>query len=232
MTRRLCKTIDNYSYICYENDTISNSLADYGYWENKLIQYTEKYLTDNSVILDIGANIGTWSIPLAIKNRKIYSFEPFDSSFYALCGNIFINKKENNIYPRQCALTDNVNKNTTLMLPELVNIGGCKLIETDLNTENKYSLATIDSFSFDTVDLIKLDVEGHELNVLKGGVNTIARCKPVIMFECWAPDSIHWNNIPNTGGELMEYIESIGYKINKINIDGNDNYQATPLSIP
>jgi len=194
-----------------------------------LIKYTEKYLTDDSVILDIGANIGTWSIPLAVKNRKIYSFEPFDSSFYALCGNIFINKKEN-IYPRQCALTDNVNRKTTLMLPELVNIGGCKLIETDLNTENNYSLATIDSFSFDKVDLIKLDVEGHELNVLKGGVNTIARCKPVIMFECWAADSIHWKNIPNTGTELMEYIESIGYKINKINIDGNDNYEAIPLS--
>ena len=92
-TRRICKTIDNYLYGCYNNDTISNCLSAYGYWENNLIKYTEKYLTDDSIILDIGANIGTWSIPLAVKNRKIQSFEPFDSSFYALCGNIFLNNK-------------------------------------------------------------------------------------------------------------------------------------------
>ena len=71
-SRRVCKSIDNYSYLCYDDDTISNSLATYGYWENDLIKYVEKYLNDNSIILDIGANIGTWSIPLAIKNRKIY----------------------------------------------------------------------------------------------------------------------------------------------------------------
>jgi len=230
-TRRICKTIDNYLYGCYNNDTISNCLSTYGYWENNLIKYTEKYLKDDSIILDIGANIGTWSIPLAIQNRKIYSFEPFDSSFYALCGNIFLNNKEKYIYPRHCALTDDVSKNTTMMLPELVNIGGCKLIETTTQKENRYSLATVDSFHFDKIDLIKMDVEGHELNVLKGAINTINKCKPIIMFECWANDSAHWKNIPNTGIELMEYIRSIGYTINKINIDGNDNYEAIPNSI-
>lgn len=226
--RRICKTIDNYLYGCYNDDTISNSLSSYGYWENNLIKYTQKYLKDDSIILDIGANIGTWSIPLAIENRKIYSFEPFDSSFYALCGNIFLNNKENHIYPRHCALTDDVSKNTTMMLPELVNIGGCKLIETTTQKKNRYSLQTLDSFHFDKIDLIKMDVEGHELNVLKGAINTINKCKPVIMFECWANDSTHWKNIPNTGIELMEYIRSIGYTINKINIDGNDNYEAIP----
>lgn len=227
--RRICKTIDNYLYVCYKDDTISNCLSKYGYWENNLIKYIQKYLKDDSIILDIGANIGTWSIPLAIGNRKIYSFEPFDSSFYALCGNIFLNNKEKNIYPRQCALTDNVSRKTTMMLPELVNVGGCKLIETITHKENRYSLETLDSFHFDKIDFIKMDVEGHELNVLKGAINTINKCKPVIMFECWENDSIHWENIPNTGIELMEYIISIGYTINKINIDGNDNYEAIPI---
>ena len=76
---------------------------------------------------------------------------------------------------------------------------------------------------------MKIDVEGHELNVLKGGEQTIMKCKPVIMFECWANDSIHWNSIPNTGVELMDYIKSLGYNINKVNIDGNDNYEAIPI---
>jgi len=229
-SRRVCKSIDNYSYLCYDDDTISNSLATYGYWENNLIKYVEKYLTDDSIILDIGANIGTWSIPLAIKNRKIYSFEPFDSSYYALCGNIFLNNKESIIYPRHCAITDNINMKTKIQLSESINIGGCKLIETNNSEQkNKYILETLDSFQFDKIDLIKIDVEGHELNVLKSGKETILKYKPVIFFECWDNESTHWNDIPNTSLELMNYIKSLGYQINKIDIDGNDNYEALPI---
>jgi len=230
LSRRVCKSIDNYAYLCYDNDTISNSLANYGYWENNLIKYAEKYLNDDSIILDIGANIGTWSIPLAVKNRKIYSFEPYDSSYYALCGNIFLNNKELIIYPRHCAITNNINMKTTIHLSESINIGGCKLIETNNSEQkNKYTLATLDSFQFDKIDLIKIDVEGHELNVLKSGEQTILKYKPVILFECWDNESKHWNGIENTGIELMNYINLLGYKINKIYIDGNDNYEALPI---
>jgi FkbM family methyltransferase len=227
---RICKSIDNYTYLCYVNDTISNSLSRYGYWENNLIKYAEQYLKDDSIILDIGANIGTWSMPLAIKNRKVHSFEPYDSSFYALCGNIFLNDKSKHIFPNRMALIDDANKKTTMFLPEDVNIGGCKLIETtDDTTSHQYELATLDSLQFEHVDFIKLDVEGQELNVLKGGVQTINKFKPVIFFECWSVDSCHWNNIPNTCNELMEYVKSLGYTVNKINIDGNDNYEAIPI---
>lgn len=227
--KRICKSIDGYSYMCYNNDTISNYLATYGYWETNLIKYAEKYLNDYSVILDIGANIGTWSIPLAIKNRKIYSFEPYDSSFYALCGNIFINNKEKLIYPYHMALIDDSNKKTTMLLPELINIGGCKLIETiECDAKQRYKLETVDSLNFEKIDFIKLDVEGQELNVLKGAVHTILKYKPIIFFECWAINSGHWQNIPNTHNELMEYIKSLNYTIYKVNIDGNDNYEAIP----
>ena len=226
---KICKSIDNYFYLCYDNDTISNSLENYGYWENELIKYSEQYLNDDSIILDIGANIGTWSIPLAIKNRKIYSFEPFDSSYYALCGNIFLNNKESIIFPHQCAITDNINMKSQLFISETVNIGGCKLIEINSNKINNYSLRTIDSFNFDKIDLIKIDVEGHELNALKSAQETILKYKPVILFECWDIDSTHWNGILNTHIELMNFIKLLGYQINKIEIDGNDNYEAIPI---
>ena len=231
--RTICKSIDNYSYLCYKGDTISNSLLNYGYWENNLIKYAETFLNDNSIILDIGANIGTWSIPLAIKNRTVHSFEPYDSSFYSLCGNIFINNKEHNIYPHHSALIDDINKKTTMYLPEKANMGGCKLIETkddDNNTNlHRYKLLTLDSLKLEKLDFIKLDVEGQELNVIKGGVKTIMKNKPVIFFECWDINSHHWDKIPNTRYELMDYVKSLGYTINKVNIDGNDNYEAIPI---
>jgi FkbM family methyltransferase len=229
--RTICKSIDHYTYLCYKNDTISNSLHQYGYWENNLIKHAEKYLNDESIILDIGANIGTWSIPLAIKKRTIHSFEPYDSSFYSLCGNIFVNNKEHIIYPYHAALIDDINKKTTMYLSETVNMGGCKLIETNNNDSKvqRYKLLTLDSLKLEKVDFIKLDVEGQELNVIKGGRETIMKNKPVIFFECWAIDSPHWDKITNTHYELMDYMKSLGYTINKVNIDGNDNYEAIPI---
>lgn len=227
--RRVVKSIDNYTYLCYPNDTISNSLSHEGYWENNLIKYAETYLKDDSIILDIGANIGTWSIPLAIKQRKIFAFEPYDPSFNALCGNIFINEKEAHVYARQCALTDDVSAPKNLTLPEICNQGGCKLMDTSVVVEKRYEMRTIDSFEFKKVDFIKLDVEGHELNVIRGGVETISRCKPVIFFECWDCSSTHWDGIPNTHHELMAYVELLGYVVKKVNIDGCDNYEAIPI---
>jgi FkbM family methyltransferase len=222
---RICRSIDSYSYLCYENDTISNSLSRYGIWEHDLIRRAQTYLHSDSVILDIGANIGTWSIPLAIHHRKVYAFEPYDSSFYALCGNIFMNQKSN-IFPYHMALLDDPTKKTKLFLPEKINIGGCKLIETSETIPHRYTLATLDSLQFDRVDLIKLDVEGQELNVLKGGIQTITQFKPIIFFECWNINSPHWNHIPNTYHELMEFITSLGYTIHPLE---DDNYEAIPL---
>ena len=91
-------------------------------------------------------------------------------------------------------------------------------------------MITLDSLKLEKVNFIKIDVEGQELNVIKGGVKTITKNKPIIFFECWDINSHHWNNIPNTHNELMEYIKSLGYTINKINIDGNDNYEAIPIN--
>ena len=70
---------------------------------------------------------------------------------------------------------------------------------------------------------------GQELNVLKGSVQTITKCKPVIFFECWSMGSHHLTNTPNTCNELMDYVKSLGYTVHKINIDGNDNYKAIPI---
>jgi FkbM family methyltransferase len=219
-------SLDGYQYLCYENDTISNALRDYGEWDNGLIQHAEMFLREDSVILDIGANIGTWTIPLAIKNRKIFSFEPMESSFYALCGNIFLNQKEKHIVVHRCALTDNVEQALTMTTAETINMGGSRLSPTQ--NGQSCTLATLDSLTLPPIDFIKLDVEGHEINVLRGGIQTILRDQPIIFFECWDVHSEHWKGIPNTAHELMAFIRSLGYTIQSLGC--GDNYKASPLS--
>lgn len=66
----------------------------------------------------------------------------------------------------------------------------------------------LDQFHFDTVDLLKIDVEGHELLVLKGAVTTIEKCSPVIIIE--ENDSAEkWGK---EGGAIL-FLQKMNYKI-------------------
>lgn len=46
------------------------------------------------------------------------------------------------------------------------------------------NVKTLDSFNFENINFIKLDAEDKELEILKGGINTITKCHPVILFKC------------------------------------------------
>lgn len=215
-----CITSDenrNVNFLCYGNDCISNSLFLFKQWENDLMSIAEKYLKDDSVIFDVGANIGTWSIGLAKGNRKIYSFEPLYTSFLALCGNVFINKLENSINVFNYALTDDVTQKYTMKY-DTGNVGYCMLQNTD---ESTVSLLTLDSLKLNKLDFMKVDVEGHEINVLKGGTDTIQKFRPVIMFECWNHESF-----TEKKQLLFEYITNVlNYNITHIR---ENDYIALP----
>jgi FkbM family methyltransferase len=182
-------------------------------------------LTDDSVILDIGANIGVWTINLARQNRQVHCFEPFFPSYLALCGNIFLNKVENNVLVYNCALTNTTDKKLYISNNEANNIGGVMLVEHPEGAE--INLKTIDSLNLQRLDFIKVDVEGHEYNVLKGGEETIKKYKPVIFFECWTKESfIEQKNI------LFDFIIGLGYNIKSLAIDGEhylDDFVAEPI---
>ena len=68
----------------------------------------------------------------------------------------------------------------------------------------------LDEYNFENVDYIKVDVEGHELDVLQGGVKTIKRCKPLIVIE-----QNHITEEYEKGGKFdaLEFLQSIGYEV-------------------
>ena len=68
----------------------------------------------------------------------------------------------------------------------------------------------LDNFNFENVDYIKIDVEGHELNVLKGGIETLQRCRPVVVIE-----QNHITEDYNKGKKFdaLHYLRSLGYEV-------------------
>jgi len=140
-------------------------------------------LKKQKVIFDVGANIGLFSLWASKNNQesRIYSFEPNPDTYSRLERNIRLNYFDN-ISPHQLAVTSKTG---------LSNFKKCQntWVSTITNTENtdtvKVNTVPIDDFvkenSINSIDLIKIDVEGSEFNVLKGSINTLKIIERIIL---------------------------------------------------
>jgi FkbM family methyltransferase len=126
--------------------------------------------------LDIGAHVGLWSWVLADKFEKVAAFEPIGA--YADC---FARNLETatNVSLFRMALGD---KSATAYMEVIKKNSGQSRMA--LKKEGaKVNMAMLDTFSFRDVDFIKIDVEGFETFVIKGGEKTIRESKPVMVVE-------------------------------------------------
>lgn len=135
----------------------------------------EKFITNDSIVADIGANIGTFTIPLSKKVKEVLAFEPMPENVQWLEQNIQDNDVKNvTVFP--IALGDK--------------IGEAKMVSHTTNEYTNFSMRegkgtqvkTLDSIHR-RVDVMKIDVEGCEPAVLRGAKETINQYHPTILFE-------------------------------------------------
>lgn len=153
----------------------------------------------NKDIIDAGAFTGDTALPLSkITNKNIYAFEPFKESFELLNKNILDNNIKN-IIPINKSL-GNINGERTLYLSG-TNVQG---ITSDPNTrpydnELKVQEITLDKFVEENdldVGYITIDVEGAELDLLNGAINTIKTQKPMLSISIYHRVTDYFNIIP------------------------------------
>ncbi|MFN4234271.1 MAG: FkbM family methyltransferase [Bacteroidia bacterium] len=139
------------------------------------------------IIFDIGSNIGETTLNFAKltgTSGMVYSFEPDKYCFDKLLKNIS-NNSFKNIKPINIGL-GNEEGDFFLASENPYNKGGNKVIR---NADKKPNIIikTLDSFvnseNISKIDFIKIDVEGFEYNVLKGGINAIAKFRPILFIE-------------------------------------------------
>ena len=233
--------VDGTQFLVFKGqDLISNHLKQELY-ENDIHQLALKLLIGKSdgLVLDIGANLGTFCVPLAkkIPQLKFHAFEPQRIVSYQLCANVFINSLEN-VYVYELALS-NENASIDLAMPDYANESNIGAFSIDkevreneyecktVNTTDRIDVAPLDFLTLDNIKLIKIDVEGHELEVLKGGIETIkASDYPPIIFEAWT-----WKPwFEPKRKALFEYLEGHGYDIRQLghnNLAQHPNYGKT-----
>lgn len=201
------------------------------WWEIFMLSYFKKYYRPNSNVIDIGGNVGTHTLLLSeviSPKSRIYVFEPVYADIIKM--NVDENHLQDRVVIYNVGLGD---KNETIQVPIyprncLRNFGRLSLIdpktEKSLYTSpitlekcktkiSPIKVVTLDSKKLTNISIIKIDVEGMELQVLEGAIETITREKPVIFIEIWK------RNLKKTLATPIykKLIEELHYKIVHIN---------------
>jgi len=183
-------------------------------WELDVIQKFVDQIQDESVILDVGANTGTFSlIAKYYPNTKWHLFEPDPFNVSLLKENLDLNEIDNaTIYEE--ALSDSVGECVLNICPThrgLNTIGkDVKRFSKAEVQEHPVKMNTIDNLFIDTkIDLIKIDTEGSEYDIIMGGIETIRKYKPKILME-YNPGNM--SQCGHTSEKLNALINEIGYR--------------------
>lgn len=172
-------------------------------------------IKDGDIIFDIGANIGWYSCHFARKLPKsvIYSFEPIPETFRKLQMNVDLNNFSNLVL-NNLALSSKKEKTIFFYSPTVTGASSAKNITENKNMQRIECVTdTVDNFSetfkIDRIDFIKCDVEGAELHVFQGGLETLNKCKPIIFTEMLRKWTAKFGYTPN---DIIQLLKGIGYQ--------------------
>tara|TARA_B100001248_G_scaffold133337_1_gene100129 strand:- start:3350 stop:4162 length:813 start_codon:yes stop_codon:yes gene_type:complete len=170
-------------------DVIRNEIIKNRIFDKKIFELGKKFIEPGTSIIDAGANYGQMSILFSkvCENCSVHSFEASEYIFNILEKNIKLNST--NITPINCALSD-ISGEEYLIDPDLTNTGTYGALKIQIDSQNKdlkknkTQIKKIDDFSFDKkISLMKIDVQGWDLKVLRGSIKTIKKNRMPIIFE-------------------------------------------------
>jgi len=172
------------------------------------------------VFLDIGANMGIYTILASKYVEKVIAFEPIKKNT-ALIKLSLVNSNSENCLIYQNIVSDRDSKIQFLEVSETglsrAITDNTETITNHINDEygklqtniNEYKCITIDSLNLNRVDIMKIDVEGFELKAIKGAIETLKRCRPrLIMIEVVESAMVLNGDKPK---DLMKVLQNLGY---------------------
>jgi FkbM family methyltransferase len=213
------------------DDHISKTLYLTGVWDRHLLDVSRAFCqgVEAPLILDIGANLGAYAIPVAkeiqASNGVVYCYEPQRIVYYQLCGNVFLNRLDNvETFQQAIGDYDGAAEIPSINFDRACNIGAFSMDENvrkNTGHLNEFEEASarqvpmhrLDSMAFPKAPcLIKLDVEGLELAVLTGGLEFLERnAFPPLLFEALEVDWLRGNK-----AKIFGLLNGLGYEITKI----------------
>ena len=197
----------------------------FGAYELPTVKFIRSYLAPNDVALDVGAQVGYLSLIMATSAQrrvKVFSFEPESRNIYRFLLNMSLNDA-NNVNLIEKAAGTKV-ETLKLYLSSDVNAGTHSTIRGNQNVSDAFVEIpcttidqTVNDSGLDRVDLIKIDVEGAEVDVLRGALNTLTSMQPVLITELGASLQ-EARGMTTTQFKL--FLSELGYQCYRILDDG------------
>jgi FkbM family methyltransferase len=183
---------------------IGRSLNLYGEFSELEGVLFSQIVRQNEIVVEVGANIGAHTVHLAKlvgPSGSVLAFEPQRIIFQLLCANVALNELFNVRTYHSAAGRDA----GTLKVPNVDyaaenNFGGLSLA--NVTTGEDVPVIMLDSLSLPSLKLLKIDVEGMEIDVLSGGRRLIAQHRPILYVE---------NDRRQNSEQLIRLIEELGY---------------------
>jgi FkbM family methyltransferase len=216
------------------NEGIDLSIYLFGRFEREVFQAYKKIIQPGSVVLDIGANIGAHTLPMALlcgQAGAIYAFEPTLYAIDKLKENLSLNPSlRQQTFIHHALLTNQSDSSAPDSIPSSWQLSDCGNDERHPQHGGRYrrlgdaAVVTLDQFakqrSLQRIDLIKLDVDGNEWPVLWGAAQTIARFKPTIIMEF----SLDYDK--ESFAEILTFLRQLDYVARSLR-----DHKALPLEL-
>jgi len=186
-----------------------------GIWEKKLYDIYRKLITKDDVVIDIGAYIGTHTLPFSHFAKKVYAFEANDEIYSCLQSNVDINLVDN-VTTYNTLLSDSNEQLNFYKRPD----GTSRVSSRAVKGQHQFLQGDSLDNILDTdekIKLIKIDVEGHEFKVLDGAKKIINKSKPIILIEVFK----------HNRKQLFEWTDKNHYEFTSLR---GDDFLLTPIT--
>jgi FkbM family methyltransferase len=180
----ISKLDNNSLFILHPNSTNATANIYVNTYESEFIDFLRKNLPQDGILIDVGAHMGIYSLLLNDKFIKGYLFEPSSDTFQILQDNLYLNRFNDKFHAYNLCVS---NSTKTVKFNQTNVLSGTNSIshsEEDASNATIKNAISLDGFikEIDEITFIKIDVEGHEFEILSGAVNILKNSKNLILL--------------------------------------------------
>ena len=191
--KEVIRNIEGITYELDLNEGIDSSLYFDGYYERSTTRFLTAFVNEGMTVFEVGANVGSHTLLMGrlAGSGQVYAFEPTTYAFRKLQRNLNLNTFLN-VRAERLALSDQPGERVICGLTDKSNLP----FKASWRRRGKSATAnTTDVIRFDTldnyvahhevarIDLLKIDVDGYEARVIRGGIATLRRDHPLLCVE-------------------------------------------------
>ena len=213
---------------------VSWKLSQEGIYEETETRYVMDQIKEGQIVLDIGANIGYYTLIFANlvgKKGHVFAFEPEPDNFDVLKKNVETNNYKNTT-TENLAVSNKIG-NIKLYLSKS-NVGQHKIFPSKMTSDDyvNVNVTTIDEYFklsdlYDKISFIKIDVEGAEMGVLQGMDNLLEKNRLTLLMEFDPKLMIEYNVSPQ---DLLNFLVSKGFVLNYVDNENKIIKQVKSIS--